>query len=545
MYSKNVERDIFQAVEAGSIYGEGFVSEGWEASAGELESFDENGQAVNTGDLKYRFHEPVDVIRDPGLQSFRDRDWLIVRNYTNKYELAAKYPEFRDKILNQDSETPLNQHYRYNTFGNVDTDVIPYFRFYHSKNPACPEGRYTEFLYDGTVLLDFQLPYSNIPVHRFAPADVAGSSFGYAIMYDLLPLQEYFNMLYSSILTINETFGVPNVLIPKGADVNFVQIAGGMKYIEYIKEAGPPVPMQMPEPPQSMQVALQTVRNDIMDKAGINKVTKGELPSAGLSGVSLALLQSMAIQFNQPAQLAYTQLLEDVGTSTIRICKEYAQIPRIITIAGKYNKNSSVEFTKDKISNIDRVLVKAGSAVTKTAAGKLSLAQMMIEAKVIKMPDEILSVIETGNINPLTQGKSKELIGLQQRCEDLLDGQPIIVSVLDDHLLCINEFKALMADPNIRNNALKSKNIMNAIMKHVEFLTDPQYANLLQVMGQPTLTSQQQPTQVQAGAVGDIAKVTQNTQNPIEGNVNQTIQENQPNMPDKLLESQPDIPDFR
>lgn len=533
MVTKRVERDISQAVEYGMIFGAGFVSVNWDPASGETYSFDENNNPTNAGDLKYRSHEPIDVITDVGLNAYRDRDWLIVRDYDNRYNLMAKYPDFADKILASTSIIPYDQHYRIRKMMPWDTDIIPFYRFYHSKTAALNQGRYVEMLPDGTIMLDAELPYNHIPVFRVTPSDVVGSSLGYAPMYDLLPLQQDFDIVMSSIVTTNEAFGIPNILCPIGSNIEYTQLSGGLKFIDYLRtvDGGKPEPMVMPEPPQSLYTSISLIEKKMQDVTNINAVTRGNLPSADLSGAALALLQSMAIQANQGAQLSYTQLLEDVGTATVQILRDYAEIPRIITITGKNNRASSMEFTKDKISGVDRVLVKAGNPLTKTTSGKVTIAQMLLEAKVINSADELLQVIETGSLDPMIQGKRRQLINLEQENEDLMDGKEVLVVVTDDHRLHIQEHSAILDsvsrwDENIVNNLNKH------LLEHVKFLTDPQYKNLLMLLGQPVDQLQpEQPTQGQAQAAGNTAGQLEQPG----ADVNGQIKEMQPALPSQPI----------
>lgn len=547
MVTKRVEKDIYQAVEYSLIFGAGYVSVNWDGALGEVYAFDQDtGAPTNKGDLKYRSHEPIDVIYDIGLNAYRDRDWLIVREYDNKHNLMAKYPEFADKIKATDGMLPYDHHYRVKKMMPWDTDIIPFYKFYHSRSAALNEGRYVEFLPDGTVMVDTLgtepgFPYKHIPVYRVTPSDVVGSAFGYAPMYDLLPLQQDFDIVMSSIITTNEAFGVPNILCPLGSNIEFSQMTGGLKFIEYLRtaEGGKPEAMQMPEPPQSLYTSINLIEKKMQDVTNINAVTRGNLPSADLSGAALALLQSMAIQANSNTQLSYTQLLEDVGTATVQILKEYAEIPRIIAITGKYNRSDSLDFSKDKISGIDRVLVKAGNPLTKTTSGKVTIAQMLLEAKVIKTSDELLQVIETGSLDPMIQGKRRELLGLQSRCEALLDGKKIKVLVTDDHTLCMQEYKALLADDKARDDEEIINNVMDALLQSVKFLTDPEYKNLLMILGQPVNELQpEQATQAQAQAAGNTAGQLEQPGADVNGQI-QDMQPNQPNLPNNPMTGQP------
>ncbi len=93
--AKRVERHLNDATKFALLFGDGFVFQKWDGNAGDKVATDEEtGESKYTGDIRYTAVEAVDLIRDPNLSSFNKRSWVIVRTYENKYDLAAKYPEY-------------------------------------------------------------------------------------------------------------------------------------------------------------------------------------------------------------------------------------------------------------------------------------------------------------------------------------------------------------------------------------------------------------------------------------------------------------------
>lgn len=536
MREKRLERDLKKATEFSLIFGEGFVSATWNATGGKTYGVDPDTHIeVREGDLLYQALEPIDVIRDPRLENYRNRNWLVTRTYVNKYELMAKYPEFADKIVGMELQVNVRHHYRNTTLGQgYGTDSIPLYTFFHIRCDALEDGRQMEMLTDGTVLTDGPLPYRHLPVHRVAASDIYGCPLGYTVAYDLAALQENYDMLFSTITTNQEMFGVQNVLVPKGSGFNVVDMPGQMKFIEYDAENGhKPEAMNLLSTPPEIFKFLGDVEAQMMTVSGINSVSRGDPQASLKSGAALALVQSMAIQFNQALQEGYVELLEDVGTATIQMLQDYASVPRVAAIAGKYNRSFVQEFTKDDLSNIDRVIVDSGNPMMSTVAGKMELAQTMLQAGMIKNPDELLSVINTGNLQPFTQGKQMELLAIHQENEELREGRPIQAIITDDHVLHIQEHKSILADPEARKSPEILKEGLSHLQDHINMLRDPQYQQLLQLMGQQPLPSPAQP--------GQQPELSGQQQIP-GGNANAQVnsgQPNQPNMPKNAMTGKP------
>lgn len=487
---KRLENQLFSATEYALVFGEGFIIPTWDATAGEQVGSDpDTEEDIRTGDLMYEAKEPIDIIRDPRLDNYRSRDWLVVRSYVNRYTLMAKYPEFADKISVIETRLDAREHYRADLSAkNYDTDQIILYTFYHAKTDACPDGRQMQLLQDDITLTDGPLGYRHIPVYRMVAKEKIGSPMGYTVAYDLAALQENYDMLFSTITTNQRMFGVQNVLVPKGMGFNPVDMGGGMNFIEYdATNGGKPEPMNLTKTPPEIFNMLTVVEAQMQTVSGINSVSRGDPQASLKSGAALALVQSMAIQFNQSLQFGYVKLCEDVFTATIQMLQDYASIPRTAAIAGKYDRSFMQEFSSKDLMQLDRVQCDLGNPVMQTAAGKMELAGQMLQAGFIKDPSELLMVIQTGNLQPLIEGRTAELMGIRGENEYLQDGKPVPVMLTDDHKTHIQEHKSLGADPSFRTDPEKMKVLLDHIQEHLSFITNPGYAQVLTAMGQPLL----------------------------------------------------------
>jgi len=525
MREKRVERHLHDATRNALLFTEGYVSEYWDTSKGEAIATDhETGHTRHDGDLQYASHEPVDVVRDPNLKSFAHRSWVVLRTYENKYDVAARFSEYHDEIVSQQSGITQDNHYLGGQFmdRSTDSDQIAVLTFYHIKSPACPEGRQMVLLPDGTVLSDSILLYQHLPVHRISPSDQIGTPFGMSVSQDLLPLQEMLDAHYTTILSINENYSIPKILIPVGSNIMADSLSAGFQAISYNPQAGKPEIMLFPTAPEGLFKAMAQIQQDMETISGVNSVSRGNPEASLKSGSALALVQSMAIQFHAPLQQSYVELLEDVGTATIQIMQDYADSPRIIQIAGKRNKGIIQQsFTNKDIDSISRVQVQAGNPLSKTVSGRLSIAQDLLQNKIITNAAEYLMVLQTGELEPMIQGPTSELLNLASENELLLEGQDVPVLFTDNHVLHISEHSALASDPVIRANPTAFGIISKHLMQHIQMLTDPAYQNFRQLMGEPSLPPPMQPGAPQAGAPAQAAT-------PQGGNPGQVVSPGQP-----------------
>jgi hypothetical protein len=521
MRDKRLEQDLKSAVEYAIIMGSGYIKMEWNATTGDIYDFvepeykpaldemgqpyfDENGEQMievdsdgepvvlregvplYSGDIVYKVLSPFDVVFDP-TKCDNNHDWQLARSFKNKFDLIAKYPELADKIKNVKTKSDINTS-RISMTAYDETTDVPVYEFYHKPTESLPKGRYCMYLDEEVVLEDTVLIYKNLPIFRIASRNILGTPFSYTAMFDLLPIQDAVNSLYSTIMTNQSTFGVQNVYVERGSDVQVEQISDGLNFIQGNPGFNPPVPLNLTSTPAEIFNFLKQLEQVMETISGVNSVARGNPESQLKSGNALALIQSQALQFISGLQQSYIQLIEDVGTNTIELLKTFAKVPRVAAIAGKSNTTYMKEFTSSDLSSITRVIVDAGNALAQTTAGRVEMASQMMQMGIITTPEQYIAVMNTGKLETMTEGQNKELLLVRAERERLVDGETPVVAVLTDaHSLHIREHKAVLADPDLRMDADLVQRTLAHIQEHLDILSNPNVANILTLLGEQPL----------------------------------------------------------
>ena len=484
MREKRLEDVLKKACELSIVLGAGFVKMSWNATAGEIYEADpDTGEPIYEGEIEFTTLTPLDVVVD-GTKENWDNDWILTRSFQNRFNLMAKYPELAEKIA---GILPKNQSavYRLAVWSNDDTDDIPVYEFFHRRTEAMPDGRYILFLDPEVILMDTKMPYRTIPIFRIAPSDILGTPYGYTPMFDVFPIQELINSTYSTIASNQTAFGVQNVYVPRGADIAVNQLEGAMNIIEGNPGLKPEA-LNLTQTPAEVFKFLDTLIQAAETISGVNSVARGNPEASLKSGTALALVQSMALQFVSGLQQSYVKLIEDVGTGVIQVLKDFAITPKTVALVGKNNRPFLDSFTGEDISSINRVIVDVGNPLSRTIAGRVQMAEQMIQMHLITRPEDYLQVISTGRLDSMYEGEMNELLLIKSENEMMLSGQAPIVSPMDKHSLHIQEHKAIIADPNLR----KDPNLVKVALDHVEAhlnslrTTDP---SLLSMIGEQAL----------------------------------------------------------
>lgn len=486
MREKGLEEALVRAAEMSIVLGTGYIKLEWNSTAGEAYDIDpESGEFEYEGEIEFSNPSFLDVIVDGSKENWNN-EWVMVRSFVNRHNIAAKFPEHADKIRrldtkNNDSIKTLS------VFSNDETDDIPVYEFFHKKTDAIPEGRYMYFLSEDLVLIDTVMPYKEIPVYRLTPADILGTPYGYTPMFDVFPIQEAINSLYSTILTNQNAFGVQNVYVPRGADLVINSLEGGLNIIEGNAR---PEPLNLTQTPNEVFTMLKEMIGAAETLSGISSVTRGNPEYSLKSGAALAMVQSMSLQFISQLQQNYVKTMENAGTGLINILKDYATTPKLVAMVGRYNQPLLKEFTGDMIDSINRVIVDVGNPLSRTTAGRVQMAEQLAQMKLINNPAQYFQVMNTGRLDVTFEGEESQLLLVKKENEAMLNDEDVDAVFLDKHSMHIQEHRAVMDDPEVRKNPRLAARLAEHIQEHIDFLrnTDP---DILQLIGEQPLNPPQ------------------------------------------------------
>lgn len=507
MRDHRLETFLKRAVEYAIVFGSGYIKLEWNASVGEVYDVLEDGTEQREGDIQFSNLSPFDVMFDTNREDL-EHDWVVCRTFKNRHDLIAKYPEYKEKILSLPTKSDKTTYSSF-TFSYDETDLVSIFEFYHKKTESMPDGRYMLYLDNDIVLLDSPMPYRALPVYAIHAGNYLGTPYGYTPLFDILPLQDAVNSLYSTVLTNQTAFGVQNILVPRGSDVSIESLTGNLNVIEANMSNGQMIqPLNLTQTPKEIFDFIQMLETVMETISGINAVSRGN-PNENLrSGNALALVQSMSLQFMSGLQQSYVNTIEDLGTGIVNVLKDHANVPRVATIVGKSNRSYLKEFTGEDLSSVSRVIVDIGNPLSRTTAGRVEMAEQLLQMQAIKTPEQYFSVINTGQLDVMIEDTQSQLFLIKAENERFVNGEPIVAVFTDEHALHIKEHATVLSDPELRLEPTILKAVSDHIQEHINLLrnTNPE---TLMILGQQPLAPPmplQQPQQMPNNVGGQVAQ---------------------------------------
>lgn len=467
LVEKRLGRHQKLAAEKSLVFKVGYTYTTWNPALGnpysvdvkENESGEPTEKVLYEGDAEISSPSPWNVIYDPNLRDWTKNKWVIVKEYENKFDLAARHPELSERILKY-AESTVGDGSKFQTFTDIEftrddqeTELVPVYHFYHLPTDAVPKGKYAKYV--GEDIMCYEGPYQykkKLPVQRITPGEKFDSAEGYTEFRDIMTLQTVLNILYSTAFSNQQAFGVQAIWLPEGCNVSSEQIGKGLAVLKGGLPGAEPKALQLTATPAEIFKNMDYVEKAMEKIVGINAVIRGDPDHSLKSGVALGRLQAMAIQFSSNFQQAWAELQEDVGTFLMYILQDYAKTERMVAISGKYNKGAMKSFTGKDLDLIDRVVCDLGNPLSRTFAGRVDLADKLLERGEIN-GKQYIQVIQTGQIESVLQGPELKLELAQKENELLQEGVAVQAMVGDMHIIHAQEHGALLSDPELRARA--------------------------------------------------------------------------------------------
>lgn len=470
--------------------GEGFIYKGWNPNLGEEVAADADvetmapvldpntGQqkAMHVGDWEFENLTCLDIIRDVDALSYAALQWVVVRRFQNKWDLIAQYPQYQDEIMRASWALTDKRNSKFGYSAINHRDLVPTFEFFHDKTQAVPAGRQTLLLDADTVLFDGPLAYGVRPVYRCAYAELRNNPFGWTVGFSLLPLAEANNRLTSTLLTNVATFGVTRVLNPRGANISLQALSENLAIIDYTPtgpSGGKPEVLNMSNPiTKETGDLLKFINSKMETYVSIDASMRGQVKDQEMSGAAMAMQASISLQFHAGFQQSFNKLLEDVGTGMVQDLKAFASAPRQALIVGKENQGYMQAYDKKNFDGINRVVVAAANPMLNTTAGKMNLADQLLQNGMLPQGEsgamKYIQVMNQGKLEPETQYLQSEYMAIQQDKEDLLAGKLPMIQMTDNHPLRMQEVNTLNNNPIIRQNPNLGNIVRQYILGHFQ-----------------------------------------------------------------------------
>lgn len=482
-----IDDNNHDACEISLIMDSGWTFNEWDLTKGSDEAKDpDTGKVVRQGGIRSRARTPLDVVTDFTRPQGNDRDWILVRDPVNKFDLGAQYQGKYEEITGAQRDMAKDAIYRFgdiwqNDTNNLSTD-IDVWTFYHRKSPSMPNGRMFQFVTSKLYLFDGPIPYRKLPGNRICPTEQILSSLGYSNANDLLGLQAVVDAMISAGVTNMTSCGVNTMWSKPNQGFDFNKLAEGMAHVE--SETKPEVLIMNQLSPTWLPM-MNFIISRLEAISGVNSVARGNIEGKDLSGAAMALLQSMAIQYNNGLVRAVNRLTEDSGNDIIQLTQDFAKEPRMGMIIGANNKYMMKSYSGKDIKSIQRVYCRQSNPLKDTTSGKIMILDKYMQIPgVVTSGGQITEILETGQLDSTTEQDRNALLAIDQENEALMMGETPIAVFTDHPLEHLKRHAKVFASPEDRKDPDLIRRARDHCTQHIVLWQQTEPA-ILQALGIP------------------------------------------------------------
>jgi len=469
---KNIDYLADRALETCCVTGQAYIILHWDNMAGELYVRDEDGTPFFTGEVMYDVASCQDVIFDYRCESIYDAEWFIHKKRVNRWSLVARYPKFKKQILELPAAEDtfldgLNSQVSFST----SEDYVTLKYFYHKPSPQLPEGRIVIYCDEDTVFHSQENSYGVNPIVEIKPEALDKCGWGYPMFSTLLPLAEMMDMAFSTIATNNAALGIQSIACASNSNVS-VRDVGPLTFLMYtplagVPNSGKPEPLNLVATAPETFKFMESLRSYMVELSGLNDAIRGQ-PSAQISsGKALGILSANALELSQSLQKSYIRALETLMYYTVLAYRNFATVEQTVALTGDDDTQIARKFLGSDLADIRSVVMRVSNPLSLSAAGRMVMAENMLQAGILTDPDDYLVVMETGSLKATYNDKVDEHTLIREENNAMLEGKWTDVIATDDHAKHINAHRSLLSKTAVRSNAQLSQKILEHILKHL------------------------------------------------------------------------------
>lgn len=439
------------------------------------------------GDVRVDPVSAFEVFVDPLAKTMDEAQWLVQAKVRKLDYFKTHYPE-RGGLVKEESAWLLSVQYEarinsMNTTGPTSSGTMPQMKnaaielaYYEKPSKKHPNGRFIVTA-NNVLLKDDELPCGEIPFVKFDDIQIGGKFMSESIITHLRPIQDQYNRLITKRAEWTNRMLAGKIMAAKGHGIHmeaYTDQSG--EFIEYdvVPGAPPPQAVQIPAIPQYAYAEEDKLDAMINQISGINEVSQGSLPSAGIPAVGMQFLEEQDVTRLGVIIEQHEHAYADLGRLTLKYVSKYYEMPRVLKTAGRNLEYAVKSFIgRDLKNNFDVIVIK-GSTIP---GSKILRRQEILNAfergllgnpQDPKLREKVLSMLEFGDVAEMWQDYSIDMAQIKEDLDAIEKGDIPLVNELDNHELHIQEKNRYRKSDKFKTLSDVSREILlNNIEEHI------------------------------------------------------------------------------
>jgi len=471
--------------------GHGYLKVSYDDQLGKCIVDPVTNEMIYEGDIRVDVCSPLEIFPDPLAKSIDDATWMCQAKVRRLDYFKTHYPENGNLVKEEDAWLLSAQYeMRINSLNNrgqgqtgpqqAMKDAAIEIIYYEKRSKKHPNGRMIVAA-NGVLLADKELPVGEIPLVKFDDVVIGGKFYPESVITHARPLQDQYNKLLTQRANWTNKLLHGKYLAAKGHGLIQEAINDQIEVIEHdpVPNAPAPAPIPVPVIPEYAYKEEESLVNNIYDIFGINEVSRGQLPAAGIPAVGMQFLMEQDDTrigvVTEQHEHAYARL----GQLILMYAQECFKTPRMLKVAGDDLEYTIKPFMGADLRDNHDVIVMRGSTLP---GSKVLRRQEIINAYQQgflgdpadpKVREKVLGLLEYGDVGEMWEEYGLDMAQIKQQIEEIEQGIAPDANELDNHELHIMEKnKFRKTEKYKRLDPISQQLLINDIEKHITFLMD-------------------------------------------------------------------------
>lgn len=282
---------------------------------------------------------------------------------------------------------------------NVDVVVVVEAYVKPEVSRFLPNGGVVVMIGDEIVAASTDgLPYRHgeFPFHHLTHIET-GSFYRKSVIETMTPLQDDLNRMYSQMTKHRNLMLAPQMFYDAGSvDVRKIQNRAG-QWIPIALGANKPVPVPLPEVPNTFWQFLSKLREEMDNQSGQHDVSRAVAPGADTAASAISVLQEADNNFMFDRIASTEALTQGLARHMIALAVQFWDDPRIVKIVGDDGALDVKQLRGADLERATDIRVESGSGLPEGKAARIAVIRDYIKDGIITAADG-LKALEMGNL---------------------------------------------------------------------------------------------------------------------------------------------------
>lgn len=468
--------------------GHAYMKVYWDVQKGKEILNPETNEMDYEGDICIDPVGPFEVFPDPLAMTMDEAQWVIQAKVRKLDYFKTHYPGKGD-LVKEEAAWLLSTQYELrlntlNTMGPTQSGITQQMKnaaielvYYERPSRKHPNGRQVSTA-NGIVLDDKELPCGEIPFVKFDDVLIAGKFYSESIITHLRPIQDQYNRVISKRAEWTNKLLSGKYMAARGHGLSVEAIndqTGEVVEYDVVPNHPPPSPMNIPVIPQYAYQEADQLEKMFFDISGINEISRGQLPAAGIPAVGMQFLMEQDDTRIGIVTESHENGWARVGSLILKYVSDYYKTPRILKLAGKNSDYMVKHFVGADLKGSHDVIVIKGSTIP---GSKVLRRQEILNAWQSgllgdpadpKIREKVLGMLEYGDVGEVWEDYALDEDQIQQDLDAIENGETPIVEELDNHQLNILKKNRYRKSDKFKKLPLEAQTILrDNIEGHVQ-----------------------------------------------------------------------------